>query len=151
MPSGTHTANLPDALVPLVTDGRVPLRRVWVMLALRSVLTITLLLSLAAAFAWTGRSDAVAAAARRGLPALPPDACDAGPRGAADLLGVRRAAAQGVGTRSLGRDRHRRPTALPYLMGLHFVLDASLPLLVLLVSRGVSLTGVYAKAAPRPT
>lgn len=36
-------------------------------------------------------------------------------------------------------------------MGLHFVLDASLPLLVLLVSRGVSLTGVYAKAAPRPT
>jgi hypothetical protein len=34
----------------------------------------------------------------------------------------------------------RRPTALPYLMGIHLALDASLPLLVLMVTRGVSLS-----------
>ncbi len=33
----------------------------------------------------------------------------------------------------------RRPTILPYLMGGHLLLDASLPFLVLLVSRGVEL------------
>lgn len=33
----------------------------------------------------------------------------------------------------------RRPTTLPYLMAAHFLLDATLPLLVLLVSQGVSL------------
>jgi hypothetical protein len=30
----------------------------------------------------------------------------------------------------------RRPTTLPYLMGAHFALDATLPLLVLMVSKG---------------
>ena len=35
----------------------------------------------------------------------------------------------------------RRPTTLPYLMGAHFALDMSLPLLVLLVSSGTSLSG----------
>jgi hypothetical protein len=34
----------------------------------------------------------------------------------------------------------RRPTTLPYLMGLHFLLDASLPLLLLLASTGASLS-----------
>jgi hypothetical protein len=33
----------------------------------------------------------------------------------------------------------KRPTVLPYLMGAHFLLDASLPLLVLLASRGIPL------------
>ena len=33
----------------------------------------------------------------------------------------------------------RRPTALPYLMGMHFLLDASLPLLLLLASTGAKL------------
>ena len=33
----------------------------------------------------------------------------------------------------------RRPTALPYLMALHFLIDASLPVLLLLVSRGMSI------------
>ena len=252
--------------MPLVADGRVPLRRVWGMLALRSVLTITLLLSLAAAFAWTGRSDAVAAAAAwwlwfvtaaniasialmarfarleglhlrqiyfasrstwRGdllwalafafgaavvtiLPgtylaaALWGDAAHpsamlfqplplvavyplfllmpatqalaelpiywgyVAPRLRASGLG--RWAVIGIVGSVLSLQHlclafqldwryalwlavkflpfalwtgfivDRRPTALPYLMGLHFVLDASLPLLVLLVSRGVSLT-----------
>lgn len=34
----------------------------------------------------------------------------------------------------------RRPTALPYLMGLHFLIDASLPVLLLLVSTGVPIS-----------
>jgi hypothetical protein len=34
----------------------------------------------------------------------------------------------------------RRPTTLPYLMALHFLLDATLPLLVLMVSQGISIT-----------
>lgn len=34
---------------------------------------------------------------------------------------------------------YKRPTTLPYLMGMHFLLDASLPLLLLMVSTGVSL------------
>ena len=63
MSAGSYMANLPEALGPLVADGRIPLRRVWGMLALRSALTITLLLTLAAAFAWAGRSGAVTAAA----------------------------------------------------------------------------------------
>lgn len=33
----------------------------------------------------------------------------------------------------------RRPTALPYLMALHFLIDASLPVLLLLVSQGMSI------------
>jgi len=35
----------------------------------------------------------------------------------------------------------RRPTTLPYLMGVHFALDASIPVLVLLVTNGMSITG----------
>ena len=34
----------------------------------------------------------------------------------------------------------RRPTALPYLMGLHFLIDATLPVLLLMVSQGMSLS-----------
>lgn len=34
----------------------------------------------------------------------------------------------------------RRPTTLPYLMALHFLLDASLPLLALMVSQGLPLS-----------
>lgn len=34
----------------------------------------------------------------------------------------------------------RRPTALPYLMGLHFLIDVSLPVVVLMVSRGMALS-----------
>lgn len=34
----------------------------------------------------------------------------------------------------------RRPTALPYLMAVHFLIDVTLPVLVLLVSRGMSIT-----------
>ena len=34
----------------------------------------------------------------------------------------------------------RRPTVLPYLMVLHFLLDATLPLLTLMVSQGLSIT-----------
>jgi len=34
----------------------------------------------------------------------------------------------------------RRPTTLPYLMALHFLLDATLPLLTLMVSQGISMT-----------
>ncbi|HSV86701.1 MAG TPA: hypothetical protein VLH85_08995 [Levilinea sp.] len=33
-----------------------------------------------------------------------------------------------------------RPTSLPYLMVLHFLLDANLPLLTLMVSQGMSIT-----------
>jgi hypothetical protein len=33
----------------------------------------------------------------------------------------------------------RRPTSLPYLMLLHFLIDATLPVLLLLVSRGMSI------------
>jgi hypothetical protein len=34
----------------------------------------------------------------------------------------------------------RRPTILPYLMALHFLLDATLPLLTLMVSQGIPIT-----------
>jgi len=34
----------------------------------------------------------------------------------------------------------RRPTSLPYLMALHFLIDASLPVLLLLVSRGMPIS-----------
>jgi len=55
--------NSAEALTPLIADRRIPLRRVWGMLALRSALTFSLLLALAAAFAATGRHGAVAASA----------------------------------------------------------------------------------------
>lgn len=35
----------------------------------------------------------------------------------------------------------KRPTVLPYLMGMHLLLDASLPILLLLAAQGVSLSG----------
>ena len=57
------TANLPEVLEPLINDGRIPLRRVWGMLALHSVLSFALLLALAGAFLLGGRSDAIAASA----------------------------------------------------------------------------------------
>jgi hypothetical protein len=34
---------------------------------------------------------------------------------------------------------NRRPTVLPYMMILHFLMDASLPVLNMLVARGLSL------------
>lgn len=63
MPESLIAPNSPIALKPLVADGLIPLRRVWAMLALRSVVTFTLLLALAAAFSLAGRPDAVAASA----------------------------------------------------------------------------------------
>lgn len=56
-------ANAPESLEPLLADGRVPMRRVWGMLALRSALTFTLLLALAAVFKAAGRDEAIAASA----------------------------------------------------------------------------------------
>ena len=35
----------------------------------------------------------------------------------------------------------RRPTTLPYLMALHFLLDATLPLLILMATQGIPLSG----------
>jgi len=55
--------NSPESLEPLVTDGRIPQRRVWGMLALRSALSFALLLAVAGALALTGRDDAVAGSA----------------------------------------------------------------------------------------
>jgi membrane protease YdiL (CAAX protease family) len=60
---GSHEANLPDTIRPHVVAGRVPPRRVWGMLALRSALTFALLLAVALAFWATGRSAPVAASA----------------------------------------------------------------------------------------
>lgn len=55
--------NSREALEPLVADGRIPMRRVWGMLALRSALTFASLLGLAAIFAVSGRQGAVAGSA----------------------------------------------------------------------------------------
>jgi hypothetical protein len=57
------TPNLSEALRPLLVDGRIPMRRVWGMLALRSALSFTLLVVLAGALSLMGRSGAVAASA----------------------------------------------------------------------------------------
>lgn len=59
----TALPNSPESLAPLVADGRIPMRRVWGMLALRSVLTFALLLVLAAVFALAGRANPVGASA----------------------------------------------------------------------------------------
>jgi hypothetical protein len=56
-------SNSIEVLTPLVADDRIPMRRVWGMLALRSVLTLASLLALAAVFALAGRQGAVAASA----------------------------------------------------------------------------------------
>lgn len=53
--------NSPEVLASLIADGRIPMSRVWAVLALRSGLTFALLLGTAAAFAAAGRSDAVKA------------------------------------------------------------------------------------------
>ncbi len=63
MLDGDSAPNSAEALMPLVADGRIPPRRVWGMLALRSALTFSLLLALAVAFALVGRDGAVAASA----------------------------------------------------------------------------------------
>jgi hypothetical protein len=55
--------NGPESLAPLVAGGRIPPRRVWGMLAVRSAVSFGLLLALAAAFAAAGKSDAVSASA----------------------------------------------------------------------------------------
>jgi hypothetical protein len=55
--------NSPEALALLTADRRIPSRRVWGMLALRSALTFVLLLALAVTFALAGLRDAVAASA----------------------------------------------------------------------------------------
>jgi hypothetical protein len=57
------SSNLPQALQPLIVDGRIPMRRVWGMLALRSALSFGLLVALAAILAASGRSGAVSASA----------------------------------------------------------------------------------------
>lgn len=56
-------ANAPESLEPMFESGRIPLRRVWGMLALRSALSLGLLLSLAAAYALSAHRDPVGAAA----------------------------------------------------------------------------------------
>jgi hypothetical protein len=55
--------NSPEALAPLVADGRIPMRRVWGMLALRPALSFACLVLLAAVLAISGRQGAVAASA----------------------------------------------------------------------------------------
>jgi hypothetical protein len=55
--------NSPEALAPLVGEGRIPMRRVWGMLALRSALSFGLLLLAAFALGLAGRNEAVAASA----------------------------------------------------------------------------------------
>lgn len=57
------SANSPEALAPLIDDQTIPARRVWGMLALRSAISLTLLLSLAFALALAERLDAVKASA----------------------------------------------------------------------------------------
>lgn len=63
MPDALAMPNSPEALAPLVAEGRLPKRRVWGMLALRSGLSFALLLALAASFAAIGRPDAVKSSA----------------------------------------------------------------------------------------
>ena len=55
--------NSPAMLEPLIANRRIPLRRVWGMLALRSALSFGLLLTLAVALNLAGRRDAQASAA----------------------------------------------------------------------------------------
>ncbi len=63
VPDGVSGPNSPTALEPLITDRRIPVRRVWGMLALRSALSFGLLLVLAIAMNLAGRRDAVASSA----------------------------------------------------------------------------------------
>ena len=52
-------ANLPESLSTLIDEGRLPRSRVLVMLALRSVLTFSFLLGLAAVFSLSGSDDSI--------------------------------------------------------------------------------------------
>ena len=63
MTANTLPLNSPESLQPLVANGRIPRRRVWGILALRSVLSFGLLLTLAGAFALAGREAPVTASA----------------------------------------------------------------------------------------
>lgn len=55
------TKNTPEALAPLVADGRIPIKRVLGMLALRSALSFGLLLTLAAVLKLAGMPSAISA------------------------------------------------------------------------------------------
>ena len=59
----TVMPNSTESIAVRVIDGRVRMSRVWGMLAIRSVLSLALLLALAGAFALAGRSEAVRASA----------------------------------------------------------------------------------------
>jgi hypothetical protein len=63
MVESARASNSLDTLAPQIADGRIPMRRVWGMLALRSALSFGCLLALAAAFASAGRPSAIAASA----------------------------------------------------------------------------------------
>ena len=54
-------SNSPESLLPKIVSGQIPLRRVWWMLALRSVLTFGLLVFLAAIYKLAGNQSAIAA------------------------------------------------------------------------------------------
>jgi len=55
--------NLPESLAPKIAEGKIPILRVWGMLALRSSLTFGLLLLLAFIFQLTGSKSAIAESA----------------------------------------------------------------------------------------
>lgn len=57
--SSTGMTNSPEALAPLISDGHIPMRRVWWMLVLRSALSFGLLLALAGVLALFGRERAI--------------------------------------------------------------------------------------------
>ncbi|TFH06334.1 MAG: hypothetical protein E4H08_11130 [Candidatus Atribacteria bacterium] len=59
--------NSPASLAPRVIDGRIRMGRVWGMLAIRSALSLALLLALAGALALSGRAEAVKDSAARWL------------------------------------------------------------------------------------
>lgn len=58
-----HSPNSPENLAPKYNSGQIPMRRVWWMLALRSVLTFSLLLILALVLIMAGRDPGPAFAA----------------------------------------------------------------------------------------
>lgn len=170
-----------------VAERRLPPRRVWGMLALRSAVSLMLLLAVALAYALLGRPDPVAAASAWWLWFV------TAANVASIALMVRFARLEGLRLRDVyffdratwrgdlvwagvfavgvvlslqhlfysmrldwrydlwlavkflpfalwtGYVVDRRPTALPYLMVLHFSIDVSLPVLLLLVSRGMAL------------
>ncbi len=54
--------NSPEALIPIVSSGKIPALRVWLMLALRSALSFGLLLLLALGYAFFGKESPINAA-----------------------------------------------------------------------------------------